>query len=47
MDRDDVGDSNVWEFPITDASCLQVTNGEGLANRLGEGTRTGPEASQG
>jgi len=36
MDRDDTGDSIVWEFPITDANCLRVINGEGLANRLGK-----------
>lgn len=34
MDRNDASDVNVWEFPITDASCLQVANGDGLANRL-------------
>lgn len=34
MDHDDTSDSNVWEFPITDAVCLQVTNGEELVNRL-------------
>jgi hypothetical protein len=34
MDRNGASDVNVWEFPISDASCLQVINGDGLANRL-------------
>jgi hypothetical protein len=34
MDRYGTSDCNVWEFPITDTSCLQVTNGDGLVSRL-------------
>ena len=47
MDRDDAGDRNVWEFPITDVSCLQVINGEGLANRLGRVLGTGRKQAGG
>jgi hypothetical protein len=34
MGHDGTSDGNVWEFPITDAVCLQIINGEELAIRL-------------